>query len=337
MGLIAIIEEVNNVDELMKYKINGIPALAVNNQVVLQKRVPGVEELKVLLKVFSNPFSNEIAMKRLLVPTDFSDAAADAYHFAMGLAGLQEGTLKVLHVYHPEFDPQNPYLTEPLAGLVEGAGQRLHDFVKSSSQLPGNSTSNVSTQVAIGFPVEEILERAYSGNFDMIVMGTTGQKGVLEKLFGSVSINVAQRAVCPVMLAPTGAKFNGFKHIVYASDYESITEATLSRLVALAKLFKSDINFVHVAGQNTGQDYKEIETRLFKLLFKDGEPAFSFTINKVEGSSITESLNDYAVRHKADLVVLVHPHRGFWESLFHKSITKQLALNTKIPLLVLHH
>ena len=337
MGTKATVENISDVDLFIQYKINGIPALVVNGTVVLQKEVPSVEDLKILLKVFDKSSSNSFEMKKILVPTDFSEVAKGAYQFALDLANIDNGQVKVIHVYHPEYDPQNPYLTEPVYSLKEIGEERLAKFVTSlNGKVGGKMPKNVTKELIIGFPVEEIIRSSCDNDMDMVVLGTTGEKGLLEKLFGSVSSNVAQKAECPVLLIPEGIRYAGFRHILYASNFESASEATLNRLVDFANVFKADIHFVHVTEEGDAKDYNEIENQLFKVLFQGGEPSFSFTMSKVEGGSVVEGLNDYALRHKIDLVVLVSPQRSFWESLFHKSVTKAMALNTRLPIMVLH-
>lgn len=334
MGTKAIVETISDVDMFIQYKINGIPALVVNGTVVLQKEVPSVEDLKILLKVFDQSSSNHFEMKKILVPTDFSEVSKGAYLLALELAKIQNGGVKIIHVYHPEYDPQNPYLTEPLNLIQEVAEEKLTKFAAHAGRsLP--APAYIEKELLIGFPVEEIIKCSEEPDADLIVMGTTGDKGLLEKLFGTVSTNVAQKADCPVLLVPKDYNYKGFKHILYASDFQSTGEDTLNRLVDFANLFKADIHFVHVTEDGSSMDYKEVENQLFKILFHGGEPTFSFTMSKVEGTSVTEGLNDYAIRHKIDLVVLVSPHRTFWESLFHKSVTKAMVLNTQLPIMVL--
>jgi len=335
LGMKAIVENVTSVDDLINYNINGIPALVVNGTVVLQKVVPEVEDLKVILQEFKGLFSEKLAMKNFLVPTDFSNVSKDAYLFARQLAGLENGELNVVNIYHPDYDPQSPYLTEPMLDVVAAKKERLSSFVKVEKGKEEVILDKVNHEVVVGFPVEEILRLSKIGNTDMVIMGTTGEKGILEQLFGSVSINVAQKSSCPVMLVPGGVKFKGFKHILFASDYESATKTTLKQLIDFTKVFKADVHFVHVENENSAKTYNEIENRLFKILFNSGEPTFSFTMNKVEGDSIVAGINDYAVNHSIDLVVMVHPRRTFWDSVFHKSVTKEMALNTKIPILIL--
>jgi nucleotide-binding universal stress UspA family protein len=340
LGIRAVVENVSGMERLMKYRINGIPALVVDGTVVLQKLVPPAEDLKILLNAFVEGAFKQFAMKNIIVPTDFSPAAKGAFQFALDLAELQGGTVKVVHIYHPEFDPDSNWLNNSFLDGIGNAKERLDAFVKEELNYAAAGgvaiDIKVEQEVVTGFAVDEILQLSQRKEVDLIVMGSTGEKGFLEKMFGSVSTNVTQRAECPVMLVPQGVQFRGFRHIMYASNYEAAERPTLHKIVDVANAFHADIHFVHVAEEGDTRSYQEIENRLFNVLFNGEDPSFAFNLTKVEGHSVVEGLNDYAIKHNIDLVVMVCPHRNFWEQLFHKSVTKAMALNTKLPILVLH-
>ena len=55
--------------------------------------------------------------------------------------------------------------------------------------------------VTIGYPEDKIIEMTTEENVDLIVIGTTGLKGISKiKALGSVARNVSERAICPVLL-----------------------------------------------------------------------------------------------------------------------------------------
>ena len=96
LGMDASVKVVSDVEELMRFKINGIPALVINGKVVLQKVVPEVEDLQILLNLFKDKFSKSFDMNDILVPTDFSTVSADALKFAVNLASAGNGSVTVL-------------------------------------------------------------------------------------------------------------------------------------------------------------------------------------------------------------------------------------------------
>ena len=53
------------------------------------------------------------------------------------------------------------------------------------------------------------------------------------------------------------------------------------------------------------------------------------------GSYVVENINDFIDLYEIDLLAMFQPHRTFFENLFHHSTTKEMALKTHVPLLVL--
>jgi nucleotide-binding universal stress UspA family protein len=71
-------------------------------------------------------------------------------------------------------------------------------------------------------------------------------------------------------------------------------------------------------------------------LFKDGDPDFSFNMVSINGIDVISGLNQYAEENDIDLIVLVNRHRAFVDNLLGLSTTRQLAMDTKFPLMVYH-
>ncbi len=334
LKLKANIEHITRLEDFMKFKINGIPALIIDETVVFQRHVPSIDDISVFLRAFQQSGSKPFGLKKILVPTDFSSASKGAYIFAQNLATIQNGEIKIINVHLPEYDPNNPYIRKPLESLVTSTVERLDKFTMNGDPDIKTPHPEVERVVSIGFPVEEIVRQSITEHFDLIIMGTTGEKGFLEKLFGSVSTSVAQRAKCPVMMVPDKVQFKGFKRILYAFDYDSTNENTIRKLLDIAGLFKSEVHFIHVTEEEASRDFDIMKKRLEDIFQKD-EPNFPCCISKIEGHSVVNSLNDYANKNRIDLIVLVRPQRSFWENIFHRSITKSMTLNTNIPILVL--
>jgi nucleotide-binding universal stress UspA family protein len=328
------LEQITKLEDFMKFKINGIPALIVNDTVVLQRHVPDLSEIISLLKVFNESTHKPFGLSKILVPTDFSDTSKVAFHFAQHLAHMQHGVIKLINVNLPEYDPNNPYVRKPAEDLMNNAMQRLEKFSHSADTNSSIEEIQIICEVDIGFPVEEIVRQSIIDESDLIVLGTTGEKGFLEKIFGSVSTSVAQRAKCPVMMIPSGLTFKPFRKILYAFDYSSANDETIHRLLTIAGIFSAQVHFIHVTDFHNSGDFEVIKQKLERIFDKE-EPQFPCCISKIEGHSVADSLNNYAIQNNIDLVVIVKPQRSFWENIFHRSVTKSMTLNTKLPILVL--
>jgi nucleotide-binding universal stress UspA family protein len=60
-----------------------------------------------------------------------------------------------------------------------------------------------------------------------------------------------------------------------------------------------------------------------------------YTVMELGDDDVAQALSDTAERQHMDLVAVLHRHRSLLDGLFHASVTKQLALHSSIPLLVL--
>lgn len=142
-----------------------------------------------------------IELKRILVPTDFSDHSQGSMNYGCSLAEKFGAELHVLHVLQdlvamvPEpglaFPPPGDYMQE----LEESA-------TRSLEELPGDAGSgleNIVRKVRQGPPFLEIIRYAQENEIDLIVLGTHGRSGLAHMLLGSVAERVVRKAPCPVL------------------------------------------------------------------------------------------------------------------------------------------
>ncbi len=151
-----------------------------------------------------------IQLKRILIPTDFSEFGQHAIAYGCELAQRFDAELHVLHVVQDAFPlvPEAGMLTvshvEYINQLIESSGQMLEqlpDSEKSASQ-------NVVRAVEVGTPFVEIVRYAREQEIDLIVLGTHGRTGLVHMLMGSVAEKVVRKAPCPVLtVRPKGHDF----------------------------------------------------------------------------------------------------------------------------------
>ena len=141
-----------------------------------------------------------IAIRDILVPTDFSEPAEAALDFAKALAN-EFGSR--IHLFHVVATPQVGWAAEGstyswptlLADLETEGRTYLERLVPATDPL----ASRITCATAIGSPVDEILTYATDHHIDMIVMGTHG-RGLMGHMFlGSVAERVVRRATVPVL------------------------------------------------------------------------------------------------------------------------------------------
>ncbi len=143
------------------------------------------------------------AIKRILVPTDFSAHADEAFRVACTLAQAVGAEVIVFHVAHP------PAVVTEGGRLVAdpGNGKAVNLWDHFQNLQPTDPKVRVEHEVIVaGWPsanhILAILDRL---GCDLIVMGTHGRSWVKHLLFGSVTEEVVRRARCPVMVVKAAA------------------------------------------------------------------------------------------------------------------------------------
>jgi nucleotide-binding universal stress UspA family protein len=272
------------------------------------------------------------AINKILVPTDFSEASKEAFKFAFDLAKKNKASLKVLHVYRADFGvPVPDMMAYQLIDLRrEEAEKKMADFVQSEPSAANNGVE-METVTEVGFPTDVAIE--YSKNskeaIDFIVMGSKGEHPLTDRLFGSVSTNVLMNADCPVIAIPEKCSFSAIKNIAYATDFKDENLEILRRISELAKLFDAKLHCVSV--DTNSSDLRD-EVQKFKAMLE--QLNLDAEIFKISSDSIAEGLDGFVHENGIDMVIMHRPKRKFLERLFHNSVTKQVAMNRTVPLLV---
>jgi nucleotide-binding universal stress UspA family protein len=142
-----------------------------------------------------------IPIKRILVPTDFSEPAAAALKWAVTLAREFDGQLYLLHVVPEPYaypwgsELSTMPLTDILAQSEQSAEERMHQLA-AETELP---LDRVITRAVIGTPVDQILATVAEQKIDLVVLGTHGRGMVGHLLLGSVAERVIRRSPVPVL------------------------------------------------------------------------------------------------------------------------------------------
>ena len=328
------IHEVRAISDLMRYDISGIPALAINNQIIFQKVVPQVEDIALAIRLAITQVDPLFSFRNFLVPTDLSDTAGNAYAFVLQFAQKDKANIHLLNVQQPSAEVGNAFQLDPDLLDLSNQEEKLQEFSNKvvENYLPKNGTK-IQMEVRSGSIVEEIRLIGKKIDTDMIIIGTTGQGGFLNKLFGSISSEVARKSKCPVLLIPRKARFSSFNRIVYASAQQPTEKGVWSTIMQLAVYSDAELHFAHIT-PNIIDGY---EVRESAVKIPSGSKNVEVHIASVESINVLEGLNKYIEEVNADLLVMATTHRNFLEALFHRSLTKQMVFHTRVPLMILHY
>jgi nucleotide-binding universal stress UspA family protein len=193
-----------------------------------------------------------IEIRRILCPTDFSEASRHALEHAVVLAKWYESRITALHVIHAPLFPQPPIF---VAGLAEETAPAVPNHKEREEELeawlePAHQ-AGIKTDAVIddGNAAARILEHASLSDVGLIVMGTHGLRGFERFMLGSVAEKVLRKATCPVMTVPPAAVTTArvpYTRLLCPVDFSESSLAALRFAFSLAEEADAKLTILHV-------------------------------------------------------------------------------------------
>ena len=262
-------------------------------------------------------------MRKILLPTDFSDNAAQALDYAVALANrIGSVQLTLFHTYEVHsnagmFVSVTSFMQKDAADQVLKLIQKVEPALKNGVTL--------DSQILRGDTVRLITDFAQHNQYDLILMGTQGASGLQEIFLGSITNAVMQRAELPVLAVPSGYIFQAVDKIVFAVDEAGIAQPSITRpLVDLARALDVPVCVFHQAEpfEKDGIDPS------IDIFLEGVEHSFHY---ELEEERIVDSINRFVADTGAQMLCMLRRRRGFLEEVFHVSVTTREVFNAPVP------
>tara|TARA_R110002153_G_scaffold182571_4_gene335928 strand:- start:112 stop:945 length:834 start_codon:yes stop_codon:yes gene_type:complete len=275
-------------------------------------------------------------MTRILLPTDFSENSLTAIRYGLTLYKDLKCSFFLLNSYMPPV-----YHTEYLMGSPAQIG--LGDIVQQNSQDNlenlkkklekefDNPLHTFTTHSALNVLSSEVARTVETEGIDVVVMGTQGATGAKEILLGTNTVHVLKNAKCPVLVIPSGFEYEIPEQILFPNDFEvSLDKNSLAQLLKIVNSHVSQVNVMHVY---TGNDLTIVQEKNKKQLAKVlSENGF---FHEVSSNEIISAINDFQIKQKINLLVMVQNKHTFLERLFIEPVIKKIGFHVTVPFLVI--
>jgi universal stress protein A len=142
--------------------------------------------------------------KKILCPTDFSEASLCGIKMASKMAVQFESEIILLNVHKPIPHLPSPRMEASDITFDISSYEKAiitdaeHSLAEIRDSILGDDVKT-TLMVHIGTPSKGILHVAEEENVDAIFMATHGRTGLSKIFFGSTAQRVLRRATCPVM------------------------------------------------------------------------------------------------------------------------------------------
>lgn len=266
-------------------------------------------------------------MKKILVPTDFSDNALKAAEYAINIAKHLNSKVTLYHAFQVQSTTGTFVSTKDY--LEKDALQGMKEFDEKLKPL--YDAADVETVVVQGDTIACIADRANKMDYDLVVMGTKGATGLKEVFIGSVTSTVLKKVKIPVLAIPDEFNFETVKKILFAVDSKGISDvAPVNPMVEIAKLLNAEVIIYHLSEADEQGDLEVAPS--VDLLLKEVTHTF---VNEPKTGSINESINNFVQRESVDMLCMLRRKKTFWDRLFFESSTKREVFDSPVPLLIL--
>lgn len=277
-----------------------------------------------------------LAIKRILIPTDFSETANLALEHAVKMARLLDSEITLLHVVSSfafrvnlpemEFDETQE---AKLAGVIESKLNKIADEI---SQKEGVKVSTLITSGRVREEVVRVAEEIYA---DIIILGTHGVSGLREFFMGSNAFRIVSDASCPVLCIQESGHPVGFKNIVVPIDDSFYSREKLGLSIKLARLYKATI---HICGLRSHDHNDEEINAKFRMKMKQvddflHEQDVEFTLTTLYCENIANATMEYAAEMKADLIIIMNEQEVNSTGFFMGPYAQQVVNHSKIPVI----
>lgn len=274
-------------------------------------------------------------MKRIIVPTDFSDTAKNAGRYAVQLAQSIPGSIITLYNLTDKIA-----LGSDSSPLTEDKNDRfivLQAALENlKSELRELAAVTVESVVEEGSSLTDNLERYVRHHgIDMIVMGITGATKLEQIFMGSNALNVVNLGVCPVIIVPPNAVFRPIRKVLFACDFKNVSNTIpFAPVKAVLDVFKPTLYIVNVDTEHYVELTEEYKTERAILENKLAEynPEFYF----IRMYDFQDSIGSFASDRDVDLIFTIPKKHHFLTGFFKTSHTKKLAYHSHVPILAVH-
>jgi len=277
-------------------------------------------------------------MKKILLPTDFSDNAQNAIDYALHLYKNEACKFYLLNTYTPiiyNYDYRmsaGGYLGDVSDIIRDNSKEKLQEIEKGLKEKFDNPKFQFEIISSFNLLTDEIKDLVNTHNIDLIVMGTKGASGTKEVLFGTNTIHVIQKTKCAVLAIPDGYFFEEPKDILFPTDYRiDYSDKHLRNLKTIAKLFNSK---VHVLNVSHGTELNEKEEKN-KDKLNESLTDFNDAYYRVHDQEIPEAITEFQKSTYIQLLMMINNKHSFFENLFFKPVINQIGFHLNVPFLVI--
>ena len=278
-------------------------------------------------------------MQKIIVPTDFSSNAKKAMDFAVQIARQAKAEIIVIHaceLIDSTFKDHQTVYKEHNQTIIDKANEQLSLLKKN---IEDTEKLSVNIKLYKGTVTDTILQAAEEHHAALVIMGSLGEAGLLEKIFGSKTAQIIGETNVPVIAVPSLYEWKVPEKILLVVNNFEEQPDIINPAFELAGLFNAKVHIAIFTDVDSAEaiDYLKNKRSITTYEEKLKTRYKNISINSVhlDGHRFQETIEEYIHEQRIDMVAMVTHKRTFLQSIFNGSITKKMSYHTQIPLLAI--
>jgi len=272
---------------------------------------------------------------KILVPFDFSKVSTSAFKYALNLAHHLDGKIHLMYVLNGAFSTADSMFLDTMEDVYDHAKSKLEAYVHDETKHDELMHQvDVHILVRFGVPGFTLADYANDNQFDYVVSGMRDQHNIIERFLGTTSTILTKLASCPVILVHENTPWIFPKKTIFTIDDTADFDESIQKYMDFNTFFNATTDFIHVR-KDHHDDALFSKDAVIKELFSKKHPEFAFEIKTIYGGDIVQSIVDYSIFEKADMLIMVHRKRSLLDTFFNRSLSLQTAEGIHLPVMVL--
>lgn len=277
-------------------------------------------------------------MKKILVPTDFSENAFSASVYAAEMAMRFQYSIHFLHCYTANssgFDEEDVLLEDQDSSLLK-ADLTIKDWMERIQERYPSLLLSYHNDRGL---LQEVLPReANREGYACIVMGTTGASANKNIFWGSNTAFIVAKSPIPVIVIPNIQACP--RSIRKAGLLTNFKQEELTTLQEFTHIFKQDIDIALIHVYKETEQQASIRNRLDSWSFNVAEFCAVKQMSQLIASTrkddseldqIPEVIENLIDHDDVDMILVSRTRRSFFSRLFTPSVSKAMTLRLQKP------
>lgn len=282
---------------------------------------------------------DNVSIKKILVPIDFSKTSEIAMDEAIAMAKKLKAEISLIHVvdfsgYYFSVVPEAQIILPTLLDLQKNISKKLEKIKATIKKKKGIT---VQVNVSNGEVHSEIIDFSKKKKMDLIIMGTHGTSGFKEVFIGSNAQRVVTLSEIPVLTLQKKIEKSKINNILIPIDNSIHSREKINTAMFIAGAYKSKIHIVGLPDTRDKEERSKFKIKLESLEKIAKKQKVAYTTKIVRGESLAKAAMNYATKNKCDLIVINTGHESKVSGLFLGAFAQQIVNHSKKPVLSIRH